>query len=69
MMNNKRAVGYTMVVVGVGFLAFNAVDYVLKRNETSAGLAVAGIALAVVGAGLVRRARTEEAASKKAGDE
>jgi hypothetical protein len=52
-----RIVGVTTGLMGVGVLAVNAVAYVLKREQSNAGLAIVGIMLAVVGAGMVRRGR------------
>jgi hypothetical protein len=52
-----RIVGVTMGLMGVGVLAVNAVSYVLKREQSNAGLAIVGIMLAVIGAELVRRGR------------
>jgi len=52
-----RIAGVTMGLMGVGVLAVNAVSYILKREQSNAALAIVGIMLAVIGAGLVHRGR------------
>ena len=53
-----RIAGVTTGLMGVGVLAVNAVVYVLKREQSNAALAIVGIMLAVIGAGMVHQGRT-----------
>jgi hypothetical protein len=55
--NSNRTRGIIMGLVGLLLLLLNALDYLLGWNSISSSISVIGIVFAVIGAGMVKRAR------------
>ncbi|MFZ5515401.1 MAG: hypothetical protein ACOY90_02105 [Candidatus Zhuqueibacterota bacterium] len=53
----RYTIGLVIGILGIVFLLLNAADYVMRWNQISSGISGIGIALTVIGAGLMVRTK------------